>query len=397
MKTSARTPDPRAVSRPDRQSQGPTPAAQLQSSPRGGVRRDRPANQRDLVTGRARLTVDIQESPRQRAQAALRRSLFAPVKLTGERRVGSPVRSGIETSRRGDIVQRQPFELDKLPSNVVAQIIDLLPVKDVGSASRVSKGWRGKFQQVGRGFMNALYRQPSERIPRLLPSVRDWAEGRGRPADPKLASPLVYKMAGLDPLTRLQVALGSQSKSAAAGKHFLTGQGGFIAHELEPAETDQDADLKHQTALKNYRERKERGEKVGPTEPVRKPPKPPTPTDRLIEYHPGGGVHSNYAQVPPTEAMGGSYFKVEDPATKGDNYRFARYGPFKSGKVPGHFWDPLKPSPEQDADPELVNLSAEALATLGARAEREGNTELAGRCLQEAQRRLRRQNQEDKL
>ena len=68
--------------------------------------------------------------------------------------------------------------------------------------------------------------------------------------------------------------------------------------------------------------------------------------------------------------MGGAYIKVERPGKKSRNpsYRIGRYGPFDSGKVTGHFWDPLKiDSPEEGGD--HGELSAFDLVDQGAKAE----------------------------
>jgi hypothetical protein len=304
--------------------------------------------------------------------------------------------------------------LEGLPINAMSRIVDYLPVKDVGSAASVSKGLRSKLQETGRAFMNPLYHNPEETVPKLLPSVEAWAKGEGPPAEPKAKSELVYKMAGLDPQTKLDTGLGKQSKST-GGKKFLQG-GGFFAHEMKVGETAEEAEEKYQASLRTYEDRKSKGLRVGPNRPTKKEPIAPTQTGYVptetgyeqsgygpdktgygVEYHPGGGVHSNY-EVETTGAMGGSYLKVEKPGKKSENpsYRFARYGPFESGEKTGYFWDPLKP-PKDPVDRELGALSAKELVKEGASKEIEGNTEEAKKYTQEARNRLEEQPPPDNL
>jgi len=159
-------------------------------------------------------------------------------------------------------------------------------------------------------------------------------------------------MAGLDPYSELHTSLG---RGSLAGKQFKDG-GGFIAEQLNPAQTQEEADAQHAARVKRYDARhfklKAEAEAKGEPPPPYNPPKKPelkqaAPSGASFEFHRGGGEHSN--KIPPSKAMGGAYFKVEPKSNdnakrkKGTSnaYRVARYGEFTTGAKTGRYWDSI--------------------------------------------------------
>jgi hypothetical protein len=281
-------------------------------------------------------------------------------------------------------------------SSPMEQIVNHLSPQDTLNLSLANKSVNAKLGQTGRQFMDAAYKNPKGNLPALL----------GKNSEPSEHAEMAYKMAGLDPQTKLQPHLGGGSLQ---GKDFRNQGGGFIGKHETPAQTQEELDAQnsqkkanHEKLLQENERKKQAGE---PTKPVgafkpKKNPTPAAPSGAEFEYHPGGGIHSD--KIPSSEAMGGAYFKV-DPAgipnshkssggkpkgsTESDGYRIARYGAFTTSAKIGHFYDNI---PDQGADPSRKHsaLSARDLIEKGSAAERNGDEDLAKEYQQEAQQRM---------
>lgn len=285
------------------------------------------------------------------------------------------------------------------------KIVSHLSPQDTLNWSLANKAMNEKLGETGRQFMDTAYKNPQGNLPAFLGS-----------SDPSEQAPMAYKMAGLDPQTKLQPYLGQGSLEK---QDFRNQNGGFIGMHETPGQTQAELDKQnedkrtsHDQAKQKIEQRRQElqdqgvPEKRWPKLPAEFKPKTTpnsaAPSGAKFEYHPGGGIHSN--KIPSSQAMGGAYFKVDPQknqaqggkksgkksgttSTESEGYRIGRYGSFTTGAQTGHFYDNI---PDKGADPsrKYSSLSAEDLVSKGSAAEKAGNTDLAKEYQEEAQKRM---------
>ncbi|WP_232534464.1 hypothetical protein [Mycoavidus sp. B2-EB] len=156
----------------------------------------------------------------------------------------------------------------------------------------------------------------------------------------------VYKAAQADPFSTVKSSLGPKSGSH-PDLHYKQGGGFLVATEKKRALTSQEI------AQENAR-REAKFKEVLEKKPKAKAPKQvdegATVTEFKggIEYHPPGGVHSNYPETVNYEE-GGSYVRVTPEVPQGEKQRIGRHGPFSPTTTFDH--QPLKGRPAQVTNP----------------------------------------------
>ncbi len=161
----------------------------------------------------------------------------------------------------------------------------------------------------------------------------------GEPQSPSTTAHRLFKTAQADPRSHVTDGLGP--KSSSHPNLPLDQGGGFNVtteerRRLTPAEIDTD-----------YQKKKAGYDSAMAANPnsKRKEPQPLDPDKEKtffkgqIEYHPAGGIHSNYpGEV--DHSQGGSYLRTRQEVPKGSEQRYGRNGPFDSRKTFDH--QPLK-------------------------------------------------------
>lgn len=168
-----------------------------------------------------------------------------------------------------------------------------------------------------------------------------------RPVSPRRASTRMAKVLASDPSTELTPNLGKKSTSH-PNVAFGAG-GGFTARTKVTRQLSADeVAAKHQDKMDSWRAHGERGQ----------PPKPPKATETVfqgdLEYHPPGGIHSNY-DPSLSDVVGGSYLRVKQSAPAPAEQRYSRHGPFANTAdftgAPLHPRPPAARGPAETAPP----------------------------------------------
>ncbi|HEX5126319.1 MAG TPA: hypothetical protein VFW00_06240 [Rhodocyclaceae bacterium] len=147
-----------------------------------------------------------------------------------------------------------------------------------------------------------------------------------RSVSPRRAAARLLKTLNADPATDVTPNLGAHSTSH-PGVAFESG-GGFtartrVARELSSEELDAD----HERRLASWATHGSRG-----SAPTRPASKSVVEAEGDLEYHPPGGIHSNY-NPHLDEGVGGSYLRVKTRAPALSESRYGRHGPFANDRT----------------------------------------------------------------
>jgi hypothetical protein len=154
------------------------------------------------------------------------------------------------------------------------------------------------------------------------------------PKSPRTTAGRLFKTANADPNSKVTDGLGAKSSSH-PGVSFAQGGGFNVTTENRRKPTQQE--IKDDYAQK--RERYETAMKANSNpKSSRQSPKPLDGTKEKtffkgqMEYHPPGGIHSNYPGKV-NYGNGGSYLRVRQEVPQGGEQRFGRNGPFDARKT----------------------------------------------------------------
>lgn len=139
---------------------------------------------------------------------------------------------------------------------------------------------------------------------------------------PRQVSRRLFKILSNDPASDVTPSLGAKSTSH-PNVQFSDGGGFTVRTRTTSQMTPEEIEMTHQEKLRKWKEHGSRG----------KAPQPPSGTkvtfEGDLEYHPPGGIHSNYNPIL-DEEIGGSYLRVKTAIPTHSESRYGRHGSFDS-------------------------------------------------------------------
>ncbi|MCX8565689.1 MAG: hypothetical protein ON057_000416 [Glomeribacter sp. 1016415] len=155
------------------------------------------------------------------------------------------------------------------------------------------------------------------------------SELKGHPASPTTGARRLFKIANKDPFSTVKPSLGPKSSSH-PNVPFEEGGGYLVDTEKKRNLEPEEVRIKNGNSLQIYEDRKSKGLKV-------KEPKLVDENTMVTEfkagteYHPEGGIHSNYELQD-----SGGYIRTTAEVPPGHTLRTGRYGPFDSKSTFDH-------------------------------------------------------------
>lgn len=177
----------------------------------------------------------------------------------------------------------------------------------------------------------------------------------GHPNSPRTGARRIMKTAEADPYSTVTPNLGPKSGSH-PNLSFEKGGGFLVTTEKKRNLTSDEARIKNENNLQKYNE-------IKLTKPKAKEPKLVDENTTItefkggIEYHPPGGIHSNYPTMVDYEG-GGSYLRTTHEVPPDDKTRTGRHGNFKPDTTFDH--QSLKGRSARVENPEIPPNSSDS-------------------------------------